>query len=81
MSKKGKQHHVKEILEQPVVWLGSSSGYVFVEGFCPTYAEHIRLKFYYDEDYAQLVEIALLDSMESYTDAFNMAIGLGLLYG
>lgn len=60
--------------------LDNSSGYVCAEGFCPTYGERARLKFYYDEDYAQLVEIALLDSMESYTDTLNISIGLGMLY-
>jgi len=62
--------------------LDDDSGFVYIEGYCVTYQENIRIKFYYDKESEmfQLTEVDLLDSGERATDAFSLAIFLEFLY-
>lgn len=62
--------------------LDSSSNFVYVKGYCVLFQQNLSLKFYYDKDSEEfrLIAIDWLDSGESDTDWFSIALTLGMLY-
>ena len=67
--------------------LDDASATVYVTGYMPLYGEDVRLTFYYEEQpddgtfSFQLNSVDMLDSMESYTDIWNIALFMELMYG
>lgn len=63
--------------------LDNDSGFVYAKGYCVAVQENLSLKFYYDEDSGEfrLIAIDWLDSGESDTNSFSIALTLGMLYG
>ena len=65
--------------------LDENSSIVYVEGYMPLYSEDVRLTFYYEDQgdgtfQHSINSVALLDSGEIYTDFWNIALFMELLY-
>ena len=65
--------------------LDENSSIVYVEGYMPLYSEDVRLTFYYEDQgdgtfQYSINSVALLDSGEIYTDFWNIALFMELLY-
>lgn len=62
--------------------LDSASGFVYAEGYCVTFQQNMCFEFYYDKDSGELSLLGIdwLDSGETDTNWFSMALTLGMLY-
>lgn len=67
-------------------WLDDTSAMVYIQGYMPLYSQNVRLTFYYEEQPEdgtftfQINSVDMLGDMESYTDIWNIALFMELMY-